>query len=98
MVRKTIVRFESDLDGSPADVTLSFGLDRHSYAIDLSAQQAEDFRAELAPFMAAARTSRQQPTSIGTSSSADDTAGIRAWARDNGYAVSSRGRIPSLVL
>jgi hypothetical protein len=44
-----------DLDGSRASTTVEFGLDRQTYAIDLSQQNADRLRAALAEFVAAAR-------------------------------------------
>jgi hypothetical protein len=44
-----------DLDGSPATTTVEFGLDRRSYSIDLSAENAARLRAVLGEFAAAAR-------------------------------------------
>ena len=40
MAKRVQVVLEDDVDGSPADETVSFGLDGVSYEIDLSAANA----------------------------------------------------------
>lgn len=101
MAQKVAVHLVEDLDGGPADRTLTFALDGKHYEIDLSEANAELLRDVLRPFMAAAR---KAPTSdgrrkraTGTSSPASETAAIRAWAKDNGHRVSDRGRIHQSV-
>jgi Lsr2 len=49
-----------DLDGGPASTTVEFGLDRQTYAIDLSQENADRLRAVLAEFVAAARERREE--------------------------------------
>jgi Lsr2 len=49
-----------DLDGGPASTTVEFGLDRQTYAIDLSQENADRLRAVLAEFVAAARERRDE--------------------------------------
>jgi Lsr2 protein len=51
-----------DLDGSRAATTVEFGLDRESYAIDLSDENAARLRAVLGEFVAAARVRHGAPT------------------------------------
>lgn len=50
-----MTRLVDDIDGSDAVTTLSFGLDGHSYEIDLSEPHLSAFRTALAPFISAAR-------------------------------------------
>jgi hypothetical protein len=95
------VMLVDDLDGSPADETVSFALDGVAYQIDLSAENAEALREALAPFLGHARrarggSARRAPKAAGKSA-ASDTADIRAWAKAQGIAVSERGRIPASV-
>jgi hypothetical protein len=101
MAQTVQVHLEDDLDGGPADHTVSFALDGKDYEIDLSDANAEKLREALRPFVAAAR---KTPTGNGrtkrttsTSSSAGETAAIRAWAKANGHPVSDRGRIHQSV-
>jgi nucleoid-associated protein Lsr2 len=88
---------EDDLDGGPADQTLQFGLGGTEYEIDLSAKNATKFRRQLAPFIEhdrkARRGQRRQPGR--PASARERSSQIRAWAKDQGIAVSDRGRIPA---
>jgi hypothetical protein len=87
-----------DLDGGSADETVTFGLDGNAYEIDLSQANADRLREALAPFVAGARRisgrkGRATPRSSGNS----DAAAIRAWAKQNGHAVSERGRVSAEI-
>jgi Lsr2 len=99
MAQKVTVALEDDLDGGPADETVRFGLDGAEYEIDLSRKNATAFRRQLAPFTEharkAGRAQRRRPGR--TASSRERSGDIRAWAKDQGIAVSDRGRIPASV-
>jgi hypothetical protein len=99
MAQKMTVALEDDLDGSPADETVRFGLGGTEYEIDLSTKNAAAFREQLAPFVGhARRTGRGQRRRPGrTVSSRERSADIRAWAKDQGITVSARGRISASV-
>jgi Lsr2 len=112
MAQQVDVRYVDDLDGSDASGTVSFALDGRSYEIDLSDDNAAKLRDSLASFVAAARRAgsttggRRSRTQRSTSdadeaparSNREETAAIRAWARENGHEVSERGRIPKAVV
>jgi Lsr2 len=100
MARKITVELQDDLDGGPADETVRFGLDGSEYEIDLSKKNAAAFRRKLAPFIDHARKAgRGQRRRLGrTAAGRERTGDIRAWARDQGIAVSERGRIPASVV
>ncbi|HKS69161.1 MAG TPA: Lsr2 family protein, partial [Ktedonobacterales bacterium] len=55
MARKVEVRLLDDIDGGPADETLSFGLDGVNYEIDLSAKNAGTLRTALEKYVGASR-------------------------------------------
>ena len=97
MATRTAVVLEDDLDGGQADQTLEFGLDGTAYVIDLSAKNAAKFGRQLAPFIAHARKAgrgqRRRPAR--PQSAGERSSRIRAWAKDQGIAVSDRGRIPA---
>ncbi|MEV7589713.1 Lsr2 family protein [Streptomyces sp. NPDC089922] len=98
MAQKVEVTLIDDLDGSEATQTVLFGLDGKTYEIDLSGPNAEKLREGLAPFVGAGRkTSAGRTTArrTGSDKSTDDTASIRAWAKENGYDVNDRGRVPA---
>lgn len=61
MAQKTQVILIDDLDGSPADETVSFGIDGTSYEIDLSGFHASLLREALLPYIFAARRLSELP-------------------------------------
>ncbi len=97
MATRTIVQIEDDLTGGPAAESVSFGLDGKSFEIDLNEANAQQLRELLAPYIAAGRSQRwgRGAARRSGSGSAGDVhpATVRAWAQENGYAVSSRGRV-----
>lgn len=99
MVQKITVELTDDTDGSPADETVTFALDGTTYEIDLSTAHASTIRADLSTWIAAARKAPKthQPRQTKPARSAADTTAIRDWARQNGLAVSDRGRISGQV-
>ena len=100
MAQKVTVALEDDLDGGSAEETVRFSFDGEDYEIDLSRANASAFREQLAPFLEhASRAGRSQPRrSARTAASRQRSGDIRAWAKDQGIAVSDRGRIPTSVL
>ena len=100
MAQKMTVTLEDDLDGGRADETVRFGLDGSEYEIDLSTKNAAAFRRQLALFTGHARKAgRGQRRRAGrAAASRERSGGIRAWAKDQGIAVSDRGRIPASVV
>jgi hypothetical protein len=100
MAKQVTVVLEDDLDGGPADETLRFGLDGKDYEIDLNKLNASSFREQVAVFTEhARRAGREQTRRSGrTVASRDRSADIRAWAKDQGIAISERGRIPANVV
>lgn len=98
--RIEIVRYTDDLTGDELaegdHERIRFTFDGKPRVIDLSADNAQAFRGDLARWMDASRPDggRKRAT---TSRPKRDTATIRAWAQANGYEVSDRGRIPAYV-
>ena len=104
MAQKIHVVLEDDLDGGPADETVTFGLDGTTYEIDLNAKNAGALRDAFASYVGHARkvgggTRRARKTSAGSGSGGDGTSAkeIRDWARSNGYDVPDRGRVSAEV-
>jgi len=93
-----------DLDGSTEDVeNVQFSLDGHNFEIDLSAENAARLREKLERFIEAGhrvrqhkRGTRKQVITTGAVSK-EHTQAIRHWAKDNGYQISERGRIPTNI-
>ena len=100
MATKVSVALEDDLDGGPAAETVRFGLGGTDYEIDLNAMNAKEFRDQLARYIEHARRAGSGPRrrAARTSSSRQRSGGIRAWAKEQGIAVSARGRIPASVV
>lgn len=98
-ISKTIV-LEDDLEGGPATETLQFSLGGKEYEIDLNTKNASSFRSQLAPFIDHARPAgpghRRRP--VRSAASRQRSAGIRAWAKQQGIELSDRGRIPASVI
>lgn len=104
MAQQIITRYVDDLDGSEAAGPVEFGIDGHTYEIDLNEHNAGRLRDFLAQFTGAGRRiPRRRTTATVTASKPvradrDQTKAIREWANANGYTVSTRGRIPATVL
>jgi hypothetical protein len=100
MAQKVITTLEDDLDGSEASQTVLFALDGKSYEIDLSDENNAKLREILAPYIGKGRRvggGRATVRRMGTGKPADDSGAIREWARQNGYQVSDRGRVPAPI-
>jgi hypothetical protein len=89
-----------DLDGSDAAETIAFSLDGVTYEMELSADNAQNLRETLAGFTKAARKTvnrRQATRTTREQGSGPRTSDVRAWARNNGLKVNSRGRLDAAI-
>ncbi|WP_375383670.1 Lsr2 family protein [uncultured Microbacterium sp.] len=109
MARKIVHQLIDDLDGTLIEVgageTVLFSLDGVAYEIDVTDQNAAALRAAWEPYVSAARSISTSRGSSGSSSSAkrrrpgqQDYSAVRSWAKENGYQVSERGRVPASVI
>jgi hypothetical protein len=100
MASKVIVTLEDDLDGGPAQETVRFEVGGTEYEIDLNKKNARAFRKQLAPYIEhARRAGRGQRRGPSRAAPGRERAGeIRAWASQQGIAVSGHGRIPASVV
>jgi hypothetical protein len=100
MAQRVTIALEDDLDGGPATETLRFGFGGAEYEIDLSTKNAAAFRKRISPFIEHSRKAgRGQARGTARSAASRQRSGdIRAWAKDQGIAVSGRGRIPASVV
>jgi len=113
MARRIVHQLVDDLDGTVLEVgqgeTVLFSLDGVAYEIDLTDENASALRAALEPYVTAGRRISGGRSSTGATSAnrggrprrrpgQTDYAPIRAWAKDNGYEVSERGRVPASVI
>lgn len=103
MAQKVLVRLIDDIDGSDAAETVPFSLDGVHYEIDLSEENAAELREMFSAWVTNARRvggSKRKSSSSGSSKKKGDVdlAEVRAWAQENGYEVSDRGRIAASVM
>ena len=107
MAKRVHVVLEDDLDGGPAEETLSFSFDGQSYEIDLNSDNAGALRDAVARYVgharkvggARARSTRRVSGGTGPARVDREQIGaIRDWARRNGHKVSDRGRIAGPVV
>lgn len=104
MAQKVNIVLVDDIDGTDATQTVSFGLDGANYEIDLNDENASALREALAAYVGhgrkvgrggggAKRGGGRAAAAAGGTSAKE----IREWARDNGFTVPERGRIPADV-
>ena len=104
MVKKVSVELIDDYDGeSSAAETVEFAVDGRSYEIDLSDEHADQLRADFGRWAGHARRISGRRTAGGPRQRhvqvpREQWAGIREWARRQGYAVAGRGRIPKKIV
>ena len=109
MAQKVTVQLVDDLDDSPitpgSGRTLEFAFDGSSYEIDLTDDNVDKFREAISDYVAAARKVSGRRSSGGAAApksapkrgNSEELAKIREWAKENGYEVSTRGRISTQV-
>jgi hypothetical protein len=101
VAQKVQVLLVDDLDGGEADETVTFALDGKTYEIDLTTANADKLRGLLDAYVKGGRrTGGRSSGGRGKRAAAggsQDTAQIRAWAKENGYEVNDRGRVPASI-
>ena len=107
MARKIVHQLVDAIDGSVLEVgegeTVHFSLDGSAYEIDLTSAHAAELREALAPYISSGRRTQRAGNARPAAASKrpnrnPETASIRAWAGENGYKLSERGRIPADVI
>ena len=97
----SITQITDDMDGSSDAVTIEFSYKGIEYTIDLAQKNEAKFDKALGPFIAAAAKvggGRKTRGASSKDSPRKNLAGVREWARANGYEISERGRVPAAVL
>lgn len=105
MAQKVLVQLVDDMDGTASSnvSTVLFGLDGVAYEIDLTEDNAEQLRNSLTEYVDNARRVRgrikrgSRPSSAGAGANGEASQ-IRAWALENGFELSGRGRMPAHVV
>ncbi len=97
------MQLEDDLDGGPADTTVSFAFDGTAYEIDLNSNNAAQMRDAFAPYIGSARKAgrsvgARRAAAPSRRSSGNRTHDLRAWARETGFTVNDRGRLSREVV
>jgi hypothetical protein len=102
MAQQIQTLFIDDIDGGAAEGTVRFALDGTDYEIDLSGKHSDELHAALRQYVEHGRkvggTARRSSARGGRGASTVDTVAVRAWARENGYDIKDRGRVPAEVV
>ncbi|QSE84682.1 histone-like nucleoid-structuring protein Lsr2 [Rhodococcus koreensis] len=114
MARRIVVEHVDDIDGTSIDAgkgeTIAFSVDGIDYEIDLSAKNAAEFRKTLDYYIEhATRVGGRRHRTAGTIHSGGGPAtparrdrehvrAVREWAREQGYEVGVRGRMPTDIV
>lgn len=106
MAQKVITLIVSDLSGDEMAAgkgdTIAFSYRGTDYSIDLTDKEAAGFDKAIAMYIEHATKvggrRRSSTSTNGTKHSKEELANIRAWASQNGYEVSDRGRIKAEIV
>jgi len=106
MAQRVETFYIDDIDGSPAEREFTFAVDGVDYAIDLSSENIAEFKLAVGGFVESARKvsklaaparARRQGGTAPARADREQIRAVREWARNNGYSVSDRGRLPAEV-
>ncbi|MBZ4016260.1 histone-like nucleoid-structuring protein Lsr2 [Streptomyces purpurogeneiscleroticus] len=103
MAQKVITVITDDLTGEEIEdaKTHTFSVNGSTYEIDLGSDSYDSFLEAVRPFMEAGRRVKKArggaPRGKADAGAGGDTAAIRLWAKENGYEVNERGRIPAEI-
>jgi hypothetical protein len=103
VAQKITTLFIDDIDGGAAEGTVRFALDGTEYEIDLNSKHSEELRSALGKYVTHARkvggAARRAGRGAGRGARGTgpmlNTTEIRNWARENGYDIKDRGRVPA---
>lgn len=95
MAQRVTIELLDDVNGAPADETVSFSLDGVDYEIDLTSDNSAQLREALSTWITSARRTGGRRTTKKPANKATNTTAIRTWAKEQGLEVSDRGRIPN---
>lgn len=101
MAQKIVTIYTDDLTGEESSdaATHTFSIDGVNYEIDLTSDSFDKFLEDMQPYTQNGRKLGRAKRSTGGKQpvSSQDTAEIRSWAKENGYEVNDRGRVPAAV-
>ncbi|WP_438484230.1 histone-like nucleoid-structuring protein Lsr2 [Streptomyces sp. S186] len=101
MAQKVVTIYTDDLTGEESSeaTTHVLSLDGVEYEIDLAPDSYDQLLEAMAPFTNVGRRIRKTGGKARKAAavSREDSAAVRAWAKEAGYDVSARGRVPAEV-
>ena len=107
MARKVVVELVDDIDGTvfgKDGESINYAVDGVEYVIDLKDEHAKELREMFEYYITystrvGGRKHRadRSATPVAARRPSDETKKIRAWAVEQGYELSSRGRIPAEI-
>lgn len=105
MARQVVVQVSCDVCEASDATPVEFSVDRSAFEIDLCAEHRSQFTNALASFVSRSRSARSRGAAVSSASSSKkvgrrdpaQTEAIRAWAKENGFEISTRGRIPGHI-
>ena len=95
MASRTVIH--SDLSGETPASTTQFSIDGQHYEIDLTDPESNELAETFAPYVTAGRKVGKTK-SPGSKGGGPDNAKVRDWAREAGYVINERGRIPGSIV
>jgi hypothetical protein len=104
MAKQTVVTeiLVDDLDGSPAERTIRFSWEGVAYELELSKKNAVALEKTMRPYVSAARRAKgaraRRGSGTGARGAKRDLGVVREWAGQNGFPVSTRGRVAANVI
>ena len=101
MARQITEVLIDDIDGGNASSTVQFAYAGKSYEIDLNKRTAKKLDDMIKPWVTAGRRVSAKTGTARKSTAASDPdylAKVRAWAKENGFSASARGRIAQQTL
>jgi hypothetical protein len=100
VAQQVVTSFEDDLTGGEAEGTVRFSLDGADWEIDLNAENAAALRKVFVPYVDKARkaSGTQTPRRTRPAHDRQRTPEIRTWAKQRGYELNERGRIPANIV
>ena len=104
MAQRVVTLLIDDLTGEESeDVTnVRFSVAGAEFEIDLNDKHHGEFMEALAPYMKSGRRvkaqqERRRRLCAVLTAGGEDTARIREWAKEQGYEVNDRGRVPASI-
>ncbi|MFF3160183.1 Lsr2 family protein [Streptomyces sp. NPDC057910] len=102
MAQKTVTVYTDDLTGEASDeaATHQIVIDGVAYEIDLGPDSYDKLMEAVNPFLRAGRRVRATRAKSAPGRKAggnNDTAAVRAWAKEKGYDINGRGRVPAEI-